>query len=386
MRRAAFSLLTADRRRARSTAAASARPFLKCHVIAHRGASGRMPDHTLETYREAFQVGADWIELDAHSTKDGALVLNHDIELDETTDVADWAKFADRRTRVVAPCYDGEEDQVEGWMVPDFTLEELKTLRVKMRSAARDQQFNLKFQIPTVGETCELVQGLVDGIKRRGKTWSKEEWLTARNEYTLSHGQARGNLNVGLYIETKRPSWYRSIGLPLEEKLVDEIEKSSFSGPVIIQSFEDDSLRRIGELKPEWPRVRLMTQEDADEKLADGTIGAFLDTVKHELGADGIGPYKGSIIPDPRNPPQRSELVDEAHARGLFVHPYTFRSDVQDLDLVYGGNASQEFSRFFDLGVDGVFADFPAHAVFARELYNRAKMKGHELSFSLWKN
>jgi glycerophosphoryl diester phosphodiesterase len=357
---------------------------LKCKVIAHRGASGRMPDHTLAGYEAAFNTGCDFIEIDAHASKDGELVANHDIELSETTDVANWEWARDRNTRVVAKCYDGEEDQMEGWIIPDFTLEELKRLRVKMRSSGRDQQFNLQFEIPTVAETCELVQGLVEDIKRasvaKGKSWGKTEWLQERNRFTLSHGHSRGNLNVGLYIETKRPSWYRGIGLPLEERLVKTIEDSSFTGPVIIQSFEDDSLRRIRELKPEWPRVRLLTDEVGD-LLADGTIGEYLDFVKHDLKADGIGPWKGSIIPDPSHPPDRSVLVDEAHRRELFVHPYTFRSDVLDLDLVYGGNASQEFSRFFDLGVDGVFADFPSHAVFARELYNRAKMDGHDLTF-----
>lgn len=343
-----------------------------------------MPDHTLETYKEAFSVGCDFIEIDVHSTLDGHLVANHDIELGETTDVEKWAWAERRRTRVVAPCYDGDPDQMEGWMISDFTLEELKRLRVKMRSPARDQSFNLQFQIPSLSEVCEEIKTLVDSIKTssssRNKMWQKEEWLSARNEFTLSHGYARGNLDVGLYIETKRPSWYRSIGLPLEENLASTIDSSGFRGPVVIQSFEGDSLRRMKELKPEWTLVRLLT-EDIDDKLEDGSIGEYLDHVKYDLKADGIGPWKGSIIPDPMHPPKKSVLVDEAHKRGLIVHPYTFRSDVQELHLVYGGNSFLEFFRFFDLGCDGVFADFPAHAVYARELYNRAKLLGLDLDF-----
>ena len=147
-------------------ASVSSKSPLKCKVIAHRGASGRLPDHTLAGYEAAFNTGCDFIEIDAHATADGELVANHDIELSETTDVSEWAWARDRNTRVVAKCYDGEEDQMEGWMIPDFTLEELKRLRVKMRSSGRDQQYNLKFSIPTVAETCELVQKLVDDIKR----------------------------------------------------------------------------------------------------------------------------------------------------------------------------------------------------------------------------
>ena len=155
-------------------ASVSSKSPLKCKVIAHRGASGRLPDHTLAGYEAAFNTGCDFIEIDAHATADGELVANHDIELSETTDVSEWAWARDRNTRVVAKCYDGEEDQMEGWMIPDFTLEELKRLRVKMRSSGRDQQYNLKFSIPTIAETCELVQKLVDDIKRasdaKGKT------------------------------------------------------------------------------------------------------------------------------------------------------------------------------------------------------------------------
>jgi glycerophosphoryl diester phosphodiesterase len=357
-----------------SNSPAVAPSLCKVDVIAHRGASGRMPDHTLETYKAAFETGADWIELDAHSTLDGELVVNHDIELAETTDIEEWAWADTYRTRTIAPCFDGETHVMEGYMVSDFTLEQLKKLRVKMRHVERSQEFNLQFQIPTVLETCNLLQSMIDDIRAsQSHEWKKSEWLEARNEYVLKHGVSRGNLNCGLYIETKRPGWYRSLGLPLEENLVKTVEDSNFTGPVIVQSFEMDSLRRIEEIKGEWPTVKLMTKEDVDELMKEeGALDAYMSELCG-LGINGIGPSKLSIIPDASNPPTTSVLVDTAHKYNLLVHPYTFKSDVMHLDRVYGGNASQEFGRFFELGVDGVFADFPGHGVFARELYNRAR-------------
>ena len=150
--------------------------------------------------------------------------------------------------------------------------------------------------------------------------------------------------------------------LQLEERLVKELGESDFEGPVIIQSFEEDSLRRMKELKGgEWKLVKLMTKDDVDQRIKDGTLGDYLDGLV-KLGCSGIGPWKGSIIPDPKSPPESSEIIEAAHERGLFVHAYTFRSDVLHLSPVYGGNASLEFFRFFELGIDGVFADFPGHA------------------------
>ena len=213
--------------------------FTKVDVIGHRGASGWMPDHTLPTYQKAFEKGADWLELDAHCTSDGHLVVNHDIELHETTDVADWEWAATRRTRVRAPCADGESDVEEGWMVPHFTLEELKRLRVKMRPfIGRDHSFDLQFEIPTVRETADLLARLVSEIKSTTRrSYSKEEWLAARNKYVLDHGHARANLRCGLYIETKRPAWYRSLGLPVSFVLVSGGSSLALSLSLSLLSF-----------------------------------------------------------------------------------------------------------------------------------------------------
>lgn len=325
-------------------------------------------------------TGADWIELDAHSTKDGVLVVNHDVELHETTDVADWEWAAPLRTRTKAPAMDGESSTLTGWMISDFTLDQIKRLRVMMRDDSRARDHDLLYEIPTVQETADFVQSLVDNVHENSHhdDYSREEWLEARNRFTLKHGFARANLNVGLYIETKRAGYYRNLGLPLEENLVDVLESSTFKGPVIIQSFELESLKLIRQLKPEWKTVKLLTREEVDGHGKANSLPSFMESLAEHC--DGIGPNKLSIIPNPEEPPEKSEAIEAAHALDLFVHPYTFRSDVRHLHRVYGGNATQEFAEFFKLGVDGVFTDFPDHGVYARESCNYLRRQGVEYS------
>jgi len=190
-------------------------------------------------------------------------------------------------------------------------------------------------------------------------------------------GFARANTNVGLYIETKRAGYYRSLGLPLEENLVDVLESSTFQGPVIIQSFELESLKLIRQLKPEWKTVKLLTREELDHHVDKG-LSPFMESLAEHC--HGIGPNKLSIIPNPEDPPEMSAAIQAAHAHDLFVHPYTFRSDVRHLHRVYGGNATQEFAEFFKLGVDGVFTDFPDHGVYARESCAELRRQGVEYS------
>lgn len=355
---------------------------LQVDVIAHRGASGYLPDHTLPTYKAAFESGSDWIELDAHCTKDGVLVVNHDVELHETTDVADWEWAKVLRTRTKAPAADGESDVMEGWMVSDFTLEQIKQLRVKMRDDSRDRNHDLLYEIPTVQEAADYVQSLVENVhaNSRNDEYTKDEWLQARNDFAIKHGYARANVNVGLYIETKRAGFYRSRGLPLEERLVEVLEGSTFKGSIIIQSFELDSLQRIEALKPEWGTIKLCTRAELDNVAAQGeeALDSFMQKLSREV--DGIGPDKRTIIPTPEQPPETSPIVQSAHKYNLLVHPYTFRTDVKHLHRVYGGNATQEFADFFKLGVNGVFADFPDHAVYARESCNYLRRKGVEYS------
>jgi len=195
---------------------------------------------------------------------------------------------------------------------------------------------------------------------------------------SLLTGFARANTDVGLYIETKRAEYYRNLGLPLEENLVDVLESSTFQGPIIIQSFELESLQLIRQLKPEWKTVKLLTRAELDHHTKNKTLTKFMESLAQHC--DGIGPNKLSIIPNPEEPPEKSEAIEAAHAHGLFVHPYTFRSDVRHLHRVYGGNATQEFAEFFKLGVDGVFSDFPDHAVYARESCAELRRQGVEYS------
>ena len=314
-------------------------------------------------------------KIDAHCTKDGVLVVNHDVELSETTDVADWDWAKPLRTRTKVPTADGEPASIVGWAISDFTLDQIKRLRVKMRDDSRSRSHDLLYEIPTVEETANCLQSLIDSVhtKSHNDEYSKEDWLEARRRFTLRHGYARANVDCGLYIETKRPGYYRSIGLPLEERLVDVLEASTFKGPVIIQSFELDSLKLIRQYKPEWKTVKLLTLKELDLQVQRNTLDSFMENLA--LHCDGIGPNKRSIISNPESPPEISQVIQTAHANGLVVHPYTFRSDITHLHRVYGGNATREFADFFELGVDGVFADFPDHAIYARESCNHLREK-----------
>ena len=353
----------------------------RVEVIAHRGASGYYPDHTMLAYERAFAVGSDWVELDCHMTKDGHLVTSHDVELSTTTNCADV--FPGRRRRVHAPGIDGDPVDIEGWIIPDFTLDEIQRLRVRMRHAKRAQERDNLNGMAVFRQVCDRLQVL--GKERAASTnlgGKLAPCLTGDGENSggaLAWGASDKGASdtalafspkpaCGLYVETKRPGWYRSLGLPLEEQLVEDVAASGFQGRVTIQSFEPESLQRIAALRPDWRRVRLLTEDQVRDMLDHPVaMDAFMSQISQY--AHGVGPSKSSIVPDPARPPQRSPLVDAAHDHGLVVHPYTFRSDVLDLHQAYCGNSALEFWRFFLLGVDGCFTDFPSHAVFAREMY-----------------
>jgi glycerophosphoryl diester phosphodiesterase len=286
-------------------------------VIAHRGASGYRPEHTLAAYELAIEMGADFIEPDLVITRDRVLVARHENDISGTTDVIDRPEFRSwRRTKWI----DGRE--VTGWFAEDFTLAEIKTLRARERLEFRDRQFNGMFEVPTFQEILDLA-------RRR---------------------------NVGVYPETKFPSYLRSIGLPLEEPMVEALHAAGFQGrdaPVFLQSFERSSLKLLKTMT-ELPRIQLLDDGAhtmaAPEGLAE--IAAY---------AGGIGPDKRLIVPagpDGRLLPPTS-LVEDAHRAGLLVHPWTFRSDPVFLAPDYEGDAAREVEQFVELGVDGLFCDFP---------------------------
>lgn len=299
-------------------------------VIAHRGASGERPEHTLAAYELAIAQGADFIEPDLVPTKDGVLVARHENEISGTTDVAGRAEFA---TRKATKTIDGQ--QVTGWFTEDFTLAELKTLRAKERLPQLrpdNTAYDGKFEIPTLAEVIALAQ-------------------------------AKG---VGIYPETKHPSYFAKIGLPVEARLVDQLKAAGWSkrsDPVFIQSFEVNNLKALRKLTD----LKLVQLMDKDGAPADGAAASYAAMRTPEglkaiaAYADGIGPNKDVVT---------AELVSAAHAAGLKVHPWTFRAENYFLPVRRWsgvnprgrGDLAGEIRAMLDLGVDGIFSDFPGIA------------------------
>lgn len=317
--------------------AAASRPI----VIAHRGASGERPEHTLAAYERAIEQGADFIEPDLVATRDGVLVARHENEISETTDVAEHPEFAARRT---TKTIDGRT--VTGWFTEDFTLAELKHLRARER-------------LPKL---------------RPGNTAWRDERIPTLDE-VIALARARG---VGIYPETKHPSHFRSLGLPLEPPLVAALTRAGWTtreAPVFIQSFEVDNLKALRKLTG----VRLIQLVDASGGPADEAAPSYAAMLTPEglkaiaTYADGIGPAKALVIP--RDAGGRSlapsRLVADAHAAGLAVHPWTFRAENVFLpaELRTGaepgthGDVIAEMKAFIAAGVDGLFSDFPGLAV-----------------------
>jgi glycerophosphoryl diester phosphodiesterase len=280
-------------------------------VIAHRGASGYLPEHTLEAYAMAYAMGADYVEPDVVLTKDGHFICLHDIHLDATTDVEE--RFPDRARE------DGR------YYAADFTLEEVRSLRAEERTAGRFPKGKSSFQVPTLREMIELVQGL----------------------------NASTGGDVGIYPELKQPSFHAKEGLPMEEKFLALIEEYGYKGPdarIFIQCFEVEPLKKLrNELGCEAPQIFLM-----------GGGGDLTDERLKEIAgyANGIGPSKTLIESDP-------EVVERAHRQGLQVHPYTLRMDQVPREYESG---EEELRRFFKAyKVDGLFTDFPDVAVRVRD-------------------
>lgn len=354
-------------------------------VIGHRGASGELPEHTLEAYKLAILRGADFIEPDLVATKDGVLIARHEPNLINTTDVSIRPEFADRRTTKIV---DGVAE--EGFFASDFTLAEIKTLRAIMPQSYRTRAFDGVFQIPTLSEIIDLVQQV----------------------------EADTGKKIGIYPETKHPTYHDNLGLSLEERLLDTLVAQEFTDPkrVFIQSFETANLKELNStLMParelNIPLVQLL---DAYDVAADGTL-IYQDvnarpydfTVNGDTRtygdlqtpeglreiasyADGIGPWKRMIVsvrtvdnngdgqPDDLdgngtiNDADKvtlapSPLIDNAHEAGLFVHLYTLRNEGRFLASNYNNNPELEYRQFIELGVDGYFTDFPGTGDLVRD-------------------
>ena len=297
-------------------------------VIAHRGASGYRPEHTAEAYRLAIQMGADAIEPDLVITRDGVLIARHENEIGETTDVAE--RFPNRRaTKEI----DGKP--VTGWFAEDFTLAEIRTLRARERLSFRSHDYDGRFGVPTFDEVLDLA-------------------ATAQREVGRP---------IAVYPETKHPTYFRRIGLPLEDVLLERLKARGLverDAPVLIQSFERPSLEYLR------PRTRLRLVQ-LTSSAADVTPDRLAAIARY---ADGLGAEKTLIVPEAadRRTLSPTTVVRDAHAAGLFVHAWTMRSEPVFLSPSYSGDPSAEVRQFAALGVDGVFTDFPDVAVKALSL------------------
>ncbi len=317
-------------------------------IIAHRGASGYKPEHTIASYELAIQLGADFIEPDLVSTKDGILIARHENEISGTTDVAErFPKL--KKTKKI----DGEE--VTGWFTEDLTYKEIQTLKVKERLPFRSQVDNGKFSVPTFLEILAFVRVQEKALGKK----------------------------IGVYPELKHPTYFKSLGMSPEKKILSDLKKAGFTSQndsVFIQSFESAVLKWLAK-NSSWPLVQLLekTQLPYDLIVAKDarTVAEYIsDEGLQEIRtyAIGIGPDKRMIIDMDQQtklmPP--SNLVKRAHHIGLMVHPYTFRAEQNFLAKEYSENPDEEYQQFFRLGVDGVFTDFTDQAVKAREKYLKA--------------
>jgi len=342
-------------------------------IIAHRGASGYLPEHTLEAYALAIDQGADYIEPDLVATKDGYLIARHEPNIINTTDVEGRGEFLNRKRKTMI---DGVEE--EGYFAADFTLAEIRTLGAVQQVADRDQSLNGLYTVPTFEEVIELAQ----------------------------HKSQHNKRTIGVYPETKHPTYHQSIGLPLEDRLIEALGRARWNyrdAPVFIQSLESANLRYMRSVT----KVKLVQLIAASGVAADGALQFnppfdrpydwtvsgdtryFRDLVTApglaaiSTYADGIGLWKRYIVSVAgakltataayseanRNLLSPSPLIDDAHRTGLLVHVWTFRNEQHRLAADYQGSPINEYLQFYRLGVDGVFSDFPDTAVAARVMH-----------------
>ena len=341
-------------------------------VIAHRGAQSVYPEHTIEAYTRAIELGADFIEPDLVMTKDSVLIARHEPFMSGTTNVSDLPQFANLRT---TKNLDGKE--VTDWFASDFTLAEIKQLRARQARSDRSDQFNDLFEVPTFAEIITLA-------KSRMTTKGQE---------------------VGIYPEMKHPLFHHDLSLPIEDATLEVLEAAGWNSedaPVFVQCFEVAPLQYINTLST----VKLVQLISTYNINADGSLdfnvpagdfisfGAPYDFFRNgdartyeffttEEGmrftatyADGIGPWKPFIISllttadGSRVTLPETDFVDLAHENNLLVHPYTFRNEDEQWS---GGNPEVEYHLFFDAGVDGVVSDYTDEAVNAVSTWERPK-------------
>lgn len=319
-------------------------------VIAHRGSSGDRVEHTLEAYRTGINYGVDFIEPDLVLTKDGVLVARHENEISGTTDVAEKPEFADRKTTKVI---DGQD--YTGWFTEDFTLAELKTLRAKERlPKVRPQNaaWDGEWDVPTFEEVLQL----------------------------LKEHEAKTGERVGVYPETKHPSYFASIGLAHEKPMLELLKKYGFDGaddPVFIQSFEVGNLQELAK-KTKIRLVQLVADQGGPPDRDDLTYAEMITpTGLSDIAqyASGLGPSKLLIIgrDEEGHLKKPTSLVVDAHKEGLVVHPWTFRIENVFLPAEFQGgytasaigDVKAEMKVYLATGIDGMFSDNPREATLA---------------------
>ena len=329
----------------------------KIIIVGHRGASALRPEHTLASYQKAIDDGADYIEPDLVSTKDGVLVARHENEIGGTSNVSTLAQFADRqKTKIV----DGTSHT--GWFTEDFTLAELNQIKARERipkERPANTQYNDQFAIPTLEQIIELADA---HYKKTGKI-------------------------IGLYIETKHPTYFQKQNLAMEDTLLKTLAKYEYTrdiAPIYLQSFEVSNLKYLKDqltLHKSLKHAKIIQLYDEKDmqpadfveqkntiKYADMATAQGLKTVAEY--ADGVGPWKPYIFNETFTAP--SDFVKNAHAVGLKVHPYTFRPEnsflaknlkcsQKETDAAQRceTGAKKEFEMYFNAGVDGVFTDDP---------------------------
>jgi glycerophosphoryl diester phosphodiesterase len=365
-----------------ATAEMISRPQMKTTplVIGHRGTAGYRPDHTLEGYTLAIEMGADFIEPDLVLTKDGRMIARHEPMIGGTTDVANHPEFAKRKTKRMV---DGVE--YDDWFASDFTLAELKTLRAVQPLARRDQQYNGQFQIPTLEEVIALA-------KRKSRETGRIIGIYPEIKHSTYHANIK---------DDKGRKLFGPFGF--ENRLLVKLHQhfgNNSCAPVFIQSFEVANLQYLSRKT----NIQLVQLVDADDVNADGSMSLVapykqpydfvvsgdsrtfadlltdqgLDFVKSY--ADAVGPWKpylvktvndgvdrnsdGKITINDRRVEGSTGVIESAHDKGLLVHTWTFRNDASG----YGfGDPQQEMTYYFDLGVDGLFTDYADTGVAARD-------------------
>ncbi len=289
----------------------------KPKIIAHRGASGYMPEHTLEGYALAIDLGADYIEPDLVFTRDGHLVVRHDVYLSSSTNISQIPAFKERKRH-------SKRFGMSDWFVADFTLKEIQTLKARQAFPGRAKDYDDKFFIPTFEDVLRLVH---EKSKQKGRP-------------------------IGVYPETKKPAYYRKRGLVFIPELLNALKGFNLEDAVdqvVIQSFDPRILMRLSKMT-ELPLI-LLLKENFKWPFLMPLIAKF---------ATGIGPAKGLLVRDGKS----TGLLERAHKAGLQVHPYTFRNDPVGEGFK---DIEEELEFFFKLGADAVFTDFPDTAVTVRK-------------------